>query len=393
MADHDSQEPRVSRRRALGAGAAAVGGLAGTQVLGQAAASAAEVNGPVIVVCAADAPASIRADAHPDYLCDNAGDEVQINLALSRASATPTGTIGRGTKGGLVLLVGRRFTIDAPILVPTQTALRGQYGKSATWIYASASFVGGATTGLIQNATANAQYIEVSDLGLNGANRNTNGIALYTNAGQEWDSFHVVRDVYIMAPGLDGLRVENAGGGRCRGNHFSGIRVIDAGQDGVYVKGPDSFYERVDVGSSGRYGFNVQHSNNRFVNCKAWFSVLDGFLLDVGRDNQLSACESQDNARHGFNVSSPRNSFAACCADSNGRNTQTGDGFYVDAPGNNIHGTASDKHEAGRTLGQRYGVQLVGSPKVVLNVVTSGNFVGSSSGAAGAGSVVNVVDY
>lgn len=399
-----ARPPRSTRRELLGRGAAAaVGGLVASQVVGG---GTAEANGPYlpptandghyIVVAAADAPASVRSQVHADFLCDNVNDEVEINRALSRAADTAS-TIGRGTVGGAVLLVGRKFTIGSPILVPTQTALRGQYGKAATWIVASATFAGGATTGMIQNATADTQYIEVSDLGLQGSGKNTSGVALFTNAGQEWDSFHVVKNLFIMNVGVNGLRVENAPGGRCRGNHFSEIRVIDAGADGVVVRAPDSFYDRIDVGSSGTSptvgnGFSVLHANNRFVNCKSWFSTGHGFFIDGARDNQFSACEAQDNAGHGFYVSSGRTAIAACAADSNGRGTGTGDGFYVDATGCVIQGTASDKREGGATIGQRYGVNIVGSAKVIVQVATAGNFTAPSIGTGGPGSVVNVID-
>ncbi len=349
-----------------------------------------------IVVAANDESAAVKSVA--DYTCDGVADEVQINLALADVGVE---TLNKGGNGGIVVLVGRRFNVAGPILVPSQTTLRGAYGKQGTWIYQSGGYAPGAAGGLIECATANTQYIEISDLGLHGNNASVCGVYLYTATGQEFDAFHVVKNLYIWNVGQHGLRVQNGSGGRQRGNHFSEIRVINPGVHGVYSQCPDSFYERIDVGSAGSHGFNCEHSNNRYVNCKSWYSDGSGFYITTGRDNQFSACESQDNAQHGFYIGSPRNTLTSCCADSNSYDgspsgSMTGnnlyDGFYVAGRGTNLQGSASDKNESNRGVRQRYGVNLVGSPAVIVNVTaTSNHATAEQGGSGGAGSVVNVV--
>lgn len=349
-----------------------------------------------LIVAANDETTEVKAAA--DYVCDGTSDQTEINAALA---AVGSETLSKGGNGGVVYLVGRRFNVDGPVLVPSQTTLAGAYGKQGTWIYQSGAYAPGAAGGLIECATVDTQYIEVRDLGLHGNNASVCGVYLYTATGQEFDSFHVVKDLYIWNVGQHGLRVQNGSGGRLRGNHFSEIRIINPGVHGVYSQCPDSFYERIDVGSAGSHGFNCEHSNNRYVNCKAWYSDGSGFYITTGRDNQFSACEAQDNQFHGFHIGSPRNTLTSCCADSNSYDgspsgSMTGDnlydGFYIAGRGTNLHGSASDKNESSRGVRQRYGVNLSGSPVgVIVNVTaTSNHATAVQGGAGGAGSVVNV---
>lgn len=332
-----------------------------------------------------------------DYVCDGTADEVQINAALA---AVGTQTISRGGNGGTVILIGRQFTIAAPILIPSQTKLTSAYGRQATRVVAHSSMTTGLTVGMVQVATSNTQYAEVEELLLDGAGYNVCGVYYGVGTGQEYDAFLSARKLYIWNVGYDGLFVENLSGGRCRGNHFSDIRVINAGQYGVHVKGPDSFYERIDCGSSGSHGFYIEHANNRFVSCKSWYSDGSGFYTTTAsRDNQFSACESQDNQQHGYHVQGSKNSFSSCCADSNSYDGSpsgsiTGRSYYgFNILGNytNAHGTSSDKNESSRGLRQVYGVYIGSGVTCICNVTTFQNYTGSLSNNGSGSSIVNVV--
>mgnify|MGYP000872391821 FL=1 len=258
---------------------------------------------------------------------------------------------------------------------------------------------------MVQLFTTNVQYVTVDNLILNGQGRQTCGLYINVGAGQEYDSYLKFHDLYIWNCGGtsgigDGISMQNNSGGRLRGNHLSHIRVINAGRYGCYVNGPDSFYDAIDCGSSGNHGFNITHANNRFVNCKSWFSDGAGFYTSTAsRDNQFSACEAQDNLRHGYEIQGARNSFSSCCADSNsfdgsGSTAITGrtfHGFYVNGNYTNVHGTASDKNEGGRGARQVYGVYINTGITCLVNVMTTGNFTGALSDNSAATRVVNVI--
>jgi len=347
------------------------------------------------VVAASGESAAVKAAA--DYVCDGTADEVEINAALA---AVGTETINRGANGGTVMLVGRQFNIAAPILIPTQTKLTSAYGRQSTRIAATASMTTGLTVGMIQVATTNTQYAEVEELLLDGNGYGVCGVYFGVGTGQEYDSFCSARKLYIWNVGYDGLFAENISGGRCRGNHFSDIRVINAGQYGVHIKCPDSFYERIDCGSSGSHGFYVEHANNRIVACKAWYSDGSGFYFTTAsRDNQISACESQDNMSHGYHIQGSKNNFSACCADSNSYDGSpssaiTGNtyyGFNILGAYTNVHGTSSDKNEGSRGIRQVYGVYIGSGVTCICNVTTFQNSSGSLSNNGSVSSIVNVV--
>lgn len=333
---------------------------------------------------------SAEVKAAADYVCDGTDDHVQINAALAAVGAE---TIGRGSNGGKVILVGRSFSIGGAIKGQTQTRLTSAYGQFGTRILAQASLAPGAAGGMIELATENTQYFQVDNLWLDGAGRSVAGLYWAVGTGQEYDSYCVAKDLYIWNVGQAGLRIRNLSGGRTRGNHFSGIRIINAGTYGVWSESPDSFYERIDSGSAGSHGFYAAHANNRYVNCKAWFSDGHGFYVVTGRDNQFSACESQDNEQHGWYIGSARNVLSACIADSNSHGGGAGnyDGFFVAGAGTVLQGQANDKNEGSRGLQQGYGVRLSGSPKGVnIQVATGAHVHGALTGAAGSGSTVNV---
>lgn len=338
-----------------------------------------------------------------DYVCDNTADQDQINAAIAQIATVSVGGNAKGTNGGTVLLVGREFTISGPILVQSQVTLQGAYGKSATWIRCHSSYAPGDAGGMIELANEDAQYVTICDLGLRAEGVNVCGIRLAMGAGQEYDGYHVVTNIYMWHTGSHGLYItKTSSTNRMRGGHYSYIRIIDPDGHGVYIDSPDSFYNNIDVGSAGVNGFYIAHSNNMITNCKAWFSGNDGFHVPGAafRDNVLSNCSAQDNARHGFYIAGPRHVLSSCSADSNGYISGgpvpgNGDGFHVaiNANGLNLQGTASDKNESARGLRQRYGVNIASATtNVIVNVTTWHNAEGHLNGTGSVASVVNVID-
>lgn len=341
-----------------------------------------------------DEPAHVKAAC--DYVCDGTADQVQINAAIDAVATLAVTSNAKGSNGGTVILVGRQFYLSGAILQQSQTTLRGAYGKDGTWLRPQ-GYAPGASGGLLQLAHLDSQYTTVRDLGLRIDGADVCGIRHHMGTGQEYDGYHTATEIHMWHPGNIGLNVVNNSGGRMRGNHYSFMRILDPDSYGVSINAPDSFYSNIDVGSAGNHAFYINHANNRLVNCKGWFADQDGFhLTSTGRDNQLTACESQDNQRHGYYVGAARTLISSSTADSNshpsGGVAGSGDGFNVVANGFNIHGAASDKNESSRGRQQRYGVNIVGSIRGIVNVTTFGNATAPSNGTGHASTIVNVVD-
>jgi hypothetical protein len=331
-----------------------------------------------------------------DYICDGVDDHVEIQAALNTVAKEK---ISYGGNGGTVVLFGRRFNVSTNILVNSQTV----FDMNDAWLFAT-KWTGktGEQTGVVQLASPSVQYAQIKNGNVNVANVDTCGVYVGVGAAQEWDSFIRVENLFIVNAGQHSARWDNISGGRCRGNMASNIRSLNPKGSGFYINCPDSFYHMLDSGSSGSHGFQILHSNSRFTSCKAWFSDGSGFYFAKGRDNQLSACESQDNLNHGYEISSPRNSFSSCVADSNGYNgvksggqpTNLGSGFYVTAHGNNIHGSASDKNESNRGARQQYPLVAVGRIALMANITASGNVNREGSYASvTTPELVNILSY
>lgn len=328
-----------------------------------------------------------------DYQCDGTADQVQINAALQDIGAE---TIGRGTNGGKVVLVGRRFSLSGPILLTTQSRLTSEYGPDATQVRGVSTYVPGNAGGLIQLDTIDTQYCTVDSLTLDGQGYSVGGIYINNGTAQEYDAYHKFHDLYIWNCGGntgsgDGLALVNNSGGRLRGNMIRGVRVINAGRYGIHSACPDSFFDQVDVGSAGSHGFYMAHSNNRVTNSKAWYSGGSGFYFTAGRDNQLAACESQDNKLHGYHIASAKNTLTGCMADSNnwGNPGTSGSyhGFHIAGNGTVLTGcVASEKSE--HTATQMYGFNVSGTPVIaVAACMAYGNTSGAKNGTPHASSV------
>lgn len=340
-----------------------------------------------------------------DYQCTGTNDHATINLAINAVSSGTA--IGRGSNGGEVILVGRNFNLGGAIVMRSQVWLKSEYGPMATWLSRTGTYAPGANGGLIMCANDGttgagppAQFCVVSDLAIDGNNASTCGVYMSpsADAGGEYDTFHRLENLYIENCGTHAIRWEQKGNGRLRGNMTTKIRVLNAGSHGVYINCPDSFYSFVDVGSSGGNAFHNVHSNNMLSNCKGWFSNGHGFAGSVGRDNTYVCCQAQDNLNDGFNMAGARQVLEACLSDSNGYggsnlSTTLGSGFVISSNGARVSGSANDKNESSRGVRMQYGLNFVGSPKVIVDVTVGATSSGSAQGpgAVGAGSRVTVV--
>lgn len=329
-----------------------------------------------------------------DYVCTGTNDHAVFQTAVNAVGAE---ILKRdGTVGGKVVAVGRLFNMAGPVQMLSQVKVESEYGAKATILARSGTWAPGLTGGFFELATNKVQYTHVEGFTLDGKNASLCGFYYINGTAQEWDAFHIIRDMYIFDCGQDGISMNQDTGEtapRNRGAMISQVRIINPGRYGVYSNNPDSFYEMVDVGSSGSHGIYAGSANNRFVNCKAWYSQGNGFHVAGARDNQFAGCESQDNTGHGFYAGSVKSAFTSCLADSNGRTTGTGDGFNVAGNGTIIQGCVSSEKSEGGPGEQRWGYNISASAKVFVNGTAFGNVSGPVTGTGAAGSVVNVVGY
>lgn len=198
---------------------------------------------------------------------------------------------------------------------------------------------------------------------------------------------------------------------------FSDLRVYDAVDDGVALRGTDTqacILAKIRVRRAGRYGFRVEApdnwlymceattreqignsagfyvgtaipgsngsggSNNCFMGCKAWYCRDYGWHVK-GTRNRFDSCESQDTRSHGWFVEWDKNVFTGCVADTAGMYDVGGvsgmaDGFYVAAGSQtSMVGCQSfDRKPNGRSAQQRYGFN------VPTSMVSSGRLNGYS---------------
>lgn len=328
-----------------------------------------------------------------DYVCDGTADEVQINAALADAASDTRTYAGNG---GKVVLVGQRFEVAGPVLVKSQTELMGAYGSSGTFIVPDGIYAPGATGGLIELFSDITSNVHIHDLALDDDGAyNGCGVYIAGNTGQSEDMFIKVSNMFINDMGSSGMVFTNASGGRLRGCMAERVRILHSGSHGVVIDCPDIFMHMVDVGDSVGDGFFIDGANCQLTACKAWFSDGDGYnMISGGRDHQLSSCTAQDNAGHGFRIDSRRVTIAAGIADSNGRGTSAGSGYYIGSTGFNIQGTAFDKQEAGPPSHQQYGVEFESSVDIgIVNVTTWQNALAPQGGATPHASVVaNIIE-
>ncbi len=302
-----------------------------------------------MLVAAANAPQSMRDVA--DYVCSGSNDQATINEALQSTYPDTNGL------GGVVQLSPGTFNCSGSVRMRRRTSLIG--AGRASILKATTGWGGG----IIETFDAGTDKVSVAFLGIDGDYKNVHGIHFNVTDDGSFDdgspdAANFLTDVYIHAPGLDGVRFE---GGRMRAANVSKVRIWNPGGYGYYLDSPDGFYDQCEVGSSGLAGFSLRSSNNRITNSKAWYADGSGFEILAVR-NQLAACESQDNEQHGYYIGAGQVSLTACHADSNSWNgaapTSSYNGFHVIQWRSRVQligCQAYDKNEGGRGFWQQWG--------------------------------------
>jgi hypothetical protein len=306
---------------------------------------------------------------------NSTNDSAAFTAALNAAkSATLTGSTA-------TVFVPSGFYVTGPLTLANRVVIRGERGVGTSRLRLKS----GSTAPLITNET-NARMVGVYDLYLDGgkfngvSSANAHGIvfdhsaALTTdpaNSIAEWaDGRSVISNVFIQY--CKGTGIKTLGRALCR---VSDVQMFLCDGHGLDIGGPDSDFSNINVGASGKDGFYIHSTDNRFTNCYAWYSgAVDtdggltngtghGFHIDsVGASpNVYSSCVAQDNMRAGFYLdSAARQAFAACSADSNNRANLSHCGVEINGSGGNSwDGIITDR--GANTFHQLAGLRLIGS--------------------------------
>lgn len=324
-----------------------------------------------------------------DYVCSGSNDQATINDAVQAAYPGASGL------GGVVQLSPGTFNCSGAVKLRRRTSLLG--AGRATILSASSGWGGG----VIEPFDNGTDKVSVGFLAIDGNYQNVHGIYFNVTDNGSFDdgspdAANFFTDLYIYAPGLDGIRFE---GSRMRAANVSKIRVWNPGGYGYYLDSPDGFYTQCEVGSSGLAGFSLRSSNNRITNSKAWYSDGSGFEILAVR-NQLAACESQDNEQHGFYIGAGQVSLSACHADSNSWNgaapTTGYNGFHIKQWRSRVQligCQAYDKNESARGFWQQWGFFFEGDNSYCqVSGVTRDNTAGALSLGPGTTLEENSID-
>jgi hypothetical protein len=314
------------------------------------------------LVAASDASEAVREMA--DYRCDGKDDQKEINAAITSC----------GSAGGTVLLSPGRFVISGAVRLRSLVALVGS-GR-ATVLRASGTWPdgrGSSPGAVVELADGITHRTALRHLTVDGNKDEATCKGLlyaldsYPNDRPGGpDPTFVVDDVHVIDTASVGVHLT---GGTNRSGIVSRVRVFGAGDahpaEGFLVEAFDALIVQSESGAASGDGFRVVGANNRFSDCKSWYSRRSGFNID-GVRNLLTACEAQDNARHGFLVSTGPNTLTGCHADSNSRPAAHAgpdsevnnryDGFHLPfSEAVQIVGCQSFDRREGGTASQRHG--------------------------------------
>jgi len=347
--------------------------------------------------------------AEPDrwiWVCDGTSDQIEINSAITTVAAYG---------GGRVQLVGTGFNLSDRISQRTGVHLTGD------GLGTSLKAVGDFQKGMIELYDSTAHGCKVSNLTLDGDDRSVHGIYWLLDSGQVFtsapstnpDSANSVDNVFINDVGSTtfagyGLATR---GSNLRAGKYTNIRIQNSSGCNVWIDGPDSHYNNVEVGSAGSkglafstsatapvgFGFYVGGDNNMIVNCKAWYSRGDGFYAH-GTRNSFANCQAQDNYGNGFYGYYGKNSYVGCQADSNGQGLGSatygsGNSGFKMTSGSNVLSGCIAFDRGGQSWVQQYGFTISSgfSNSRIVGCATYGNAVSSQTGTLSATSTVDIV--
>lgn len=232
--------------------------------------------------------------------------------------------------GGVLFFPPGRF-ISAPITLKNHQGIWGA-GERATILQlknaSNASFI----TNFVSpdGIQANAQYVSVRDLMIDGNKANQTGTShgiyfttnpLFTQAtnDDDYDSHQLVENVFIynclstgyFGNGRSANRVNNVDAYYCDGNGFN--------------PSFDTFLLNCQAGNTGNEGWLITQSQVHLTNCDGFYSgrltpsLGYGFHITSGLVGvNLANCIAQDNKASGFVIdTASKVTLAACIADSN----------------------------------------------------------------------------
>ena len=286
-----------------------------------------------IIVASSQASTADKARAH--YVCDGAGDQDQINLAIEdaavlRANAKTDNTGAADDLGshwtttsrqaGKVILLGGRYNISGPILMRTGVWLQGSGFLTelrATTNNGTAVIRLNPQAGLGDGSAAHLTYVSnlwiYGNYGSGGTCKAIDYDMTGSSGGTETrgypavnpDSYHYVVDCLITGfagANRDGVFIHSTGTANNRGNIIRGLQIRDCGRDGIsFSSASDSFISECHIGGSVRYGYNISTGNTKVTGCKSFYSVVAGFFFGSGRGT-LTGLEAQDD-KIGFHFS------------------------------------------------------------------------------------------
>jgi hypothetical protein len=209
-----------------------------------------------------NAGSSLIVEVEPDITAQDLNDLIE-DLA---------GTIGAQDGGATIVLpsskdqVNGRYSFDESIQLRQHVVLEGEGPGTLLARDLTAPFTGQA---ILTNATDADRRFAVRNLAIDATNVNY-GIHFDTpdTPGQEYaDGIYTIENVEIFTPLLDGMWLAGRGQALVRG-----IRVRDADRHGYVIDSVDSVFDALEAGGCGAAGLVVRESNNRFANCKFFWS-------------------------------------------------------------------------------------------------------------------------
>jgi hypothetical protein len=353
-----------------------------------------------LLVASSEAPQNVKDGA--DYVCDGTNDQVEINLALKRASRPLDGFSGEGHIG--VELVGPTFYVGQDnatsiTMYPSTTLWGNGNGTLISPMYTTA----GIDRGAIELLNVNTHRVLVSHLTIarhNAITFNGHGIkfvgggvgdAYQIKSGN--DPFNMIQHVNVHRSGGKGIWCTGAAGGS-REMQVGWCVLFNCTEQGLLIDGSsDSQVSDIRATGGGAFpGIELGGGNTRLANSKVYYrgnatgatSGADGVLINSSRC-EVTSVAAQDCAGYGLNISSSDATVTHFLADS------CVAGYRI-AAGGSFHNLQA-LQRAGGAFPQNVGMEIVGSPKIMLTGKTTVGATGTAhvSGTPGADSYVRVV--
>jgi hypothetical protein len=300
-----------------------------------------------------------------NYTCDGTADDVEINAAITAASAAG---------GGKVLLSEGTFTLAAAVQMRSKVDLVGQGWGSI--LSAVASLNGNMVT--LQNTSAGEFFIRSLAIDGNKASQASGGGINFDWSGGSFTYGGAtcgLEQVFVRKTKGDAITLKRTDGG----NNWYANSVFVHSPDGIgfNLQASDGQWANCASEKTGLQGWQIGGTGacNHLTNCIAadagqiTASVGTGFKLSSGRI-QLTGCFSQHNSLHGIWVLNNDTTLVGCHADSNSyaNGSANASGFYVETSTLRtiMSGCHSYDTAAGGSRTQAYGYYLNGTCDNVL---------------------------